>query len=71
VGLGNDNPIESWGNQAIRLPRHMELNADQVLIEKHGEVLTIRPRRRCWLAGSRPFPADIDGVDVESDGANP
>jgi virulence-associated protein VagC len=34
------------------LPRHMELNAEQVPIEKHGEVLTIRPRRRCW----RPKP---------------
>jgi len=30
-------------NQAIRLPRDMELDADQVLIERHGDVLTIRP----------------------------
>ena len=64
MALGNDNPIESWGNQAIRLPRHMELNAEQALIEKHGEVLTIRPRRRSWLDPA--FPADVDDVDVES-----
>jgi virulence-associated protein VagC len=35
-------------NQAIRLPRDMELDADQVLIERHGDVLTIRPRPRDW-----------------------
>ncbi len=62
-------------NQAIRLPRDMEVDADQVLIEKHGDVLTIRPRPRGWqeyfASATRldaSFPADIDDVDVESDG---
>jgi antitoxin VapB len=61
-------------NQAIRLPRDMELHADQVLIEKQGNVLTIRPRPRGWqeyFASASmldpSFPADIDDVDVESD----
>lgn len=65
-------------NQAIRLPRDMELDADQVLIEKHGDVLTIRPRPRGWqeyFASARTlddsFPADIEDVDVESDGVGP
>ena len=65
-------------NQAIRLPRDMELNADQVLIEKHGDVLTIRPRPRGWqeyFASANTldpsFPADIDDMDVESDGEGP
>ena len=67
-------------NQAIRLPRAMELNADQVLIEKHGDVLTIRPRPRPrgwqeYFASATTldpsFPADIDDMDVESDREGP
>jgi virulence-associated protein VagC len=49
-----------------------------VLIEKHGDVLTIRPRPRGWqeyFASARTldasFPADIEDVDVESDGVGP
>ena len=33
-------------NQAIRLKRDIELDANLVLFEKHGDVLTNRPRPR-------------------------
>jgi antitoxin VapB len=61
-------------NQAIRLPRDMELDADQVLIERHGAVLTIRPRPRDWdryFATCRSFdpgfPSDIDDLPAEEE----
>jgi antitoxin VapB len=49
-------------NQAIRLPCAMELDADQVLIERRGDVLTIRPRPRDWdqtFATCRSFDPDV------------
>ena len=61
-------------NQAIRLPRDMELDADQVLIERHGDVLTIRPRPRDWdhYFATCPcfdpdFPSDIDDRPAEEE----
>jgi len=58
-------------NQAIRLPRDMEFAGDQVLIEKHGDQLTVRPKPRDWAdyfatCGSfdADFPADIDDQPV-------
>jgi antitoxin VapB len=61
-------------NQAIRLPRDMELNADQVLIERHGDVLTIRPRPRDWdhyfatcPSFDPDFPSDIDDLPAEEE----
>lgn len=61
-------------NQAIRLPRGMEVDADQVLIERQGDVLTIRPRPRDWdwdhYFATCPsfdpnFPSDIDDLPAE------
>ena len=50
----------------------MELDADQVLIERHGKVLTMRPRPRDWdhhFAICRSldpdFPSDIDDQPAE------
>lgn len=58
-------------NQAIRLPRDMEFAGDQVLIEKHGDQLTVRPKPRDWAdyfatcaAFDADFPADIDDQPI-------
>ena len=58
-------------NQAIRLPRDMEFAGDQVLIEKHGDQLTVRPKPRDWAeyfatcgTFDADFPADIDDQTI-------
>ena len=58
-------------NQAIRLPRDMEFAGDQVLIEKHGDQLTVRPKPRDWAdyfatcgRFDADFPADIDDQPI-------
>jgi len=58
-------------NQAIRLTRDMEFEGDQVLIEKHGDLRTVRPKPRDWVeyfttCGSfdADFPADIDDQPI-------
>lgn len=49
----------------------LDADADQVLIEKHGDGLTIRPRgwQECFASASLldpSFPADIDDMAAES-----
>ena len=59
-------------NQALRLPREMEFDADAVLIERHGDALLIRAQPRSWqrYLATAPlldpdFPVDIHDVPAE------
>ncbi len=54
-------------NQAVRLPRDLEIDADEVLIRREGDSLVLTPKPRSWddyfARGRRlteDFPEAID-----------
>ena len=54
-------------NQAVRLPRDLEIDADEVLIHRDGDSLVLTPKPRSWddyfARGQRltqDFPDAID-----------
>ena len=54
-------------NQAVRLPRDLEIDADEVLIRREGDSLILTPKPRAWddyfARGRRltdDFPDTID-----------
>ena len=56
-------------NQAVRLPKEYELDAEEVYIQREGEKLIITPKPRSWEAyfehGRRlsdDFPESIEDV---------
>ncbi|HRP97467.1 MAG TPA: AbrB/MazE/SpoVT family DNA-binding domain-containing protein [Rhodocyclaceae bacterium] len=55
-------------NQAIRIPRELELDADEAIIHKEGERLIIEPVRRkglrALLATLEPLDEDFPDVDA-------
>ncbi len=54
-------------NQALRIPREFELNADEALIRKEGERLIIEPvhkgRLLALLADLEPLPEPFPDID--------
>ncbi len=55
-------------NQALRIPRDMELNADEAVVRKDGECLIIEPVKRqpdlaALLAGWEPLEESFPDVD--------
>lgn len=60
-------------NQAVRLPREFEMQADEVIIRKQGADLILSPRPKTWedyFTTARQlhddFPQDIDELPFES-----
>lgn len=59
-------------NQAVRLPREFEMQAKEVIIQKHGAKLILIPKVSTWedyFASARclenDFPEDIADLPVE------
>ena len=55
-------------NQALRIPREMELDADEAIIRRDGERLIIEPVKRqpnlaTLLAGWEPLDESLPDVD--------
>ena len=55
-------------NQALRIPRELELDADEAIIRKDGERLIVEPVKRrtdlaTLLAGWEPLDETIPDVD--------
>lgn len=38
----------SGNSQAVRIPREFQLEGDEVEIQKRGNTLVLRPKRRSW-----------------------
>lgn len=41
--------FKSGNSQAVRIPKEFKLEGDEVEIEKKGEALVLRPRKRSWV----------------------
>lgn len=60
-------------NQAVRLPRDLEIDADEVLIRREGDSLVLTPKPRSWddyfARGRRlteDFPESVDDAPPEA-----
>lgn len=60
-------------NQAVRLPRELEMHAQEVIIEQHGTKLVLIPKASTWeeyfASANRltdDFPDDIDDLPFEA-----
>ncbi len=60
-------------NQAVRLPKEYEFDADEVLIRKVGDDLVLTPRPRSWddyfsrgSSLSDDFPEDLDDLPLQA-----
>jgi len=40
--------FRNGSNQAVRLPRDLELDADEVIIRRDGDSLVLTPKPRTW-----------------------
>lgn len=56
-------------NQAVRIPREFELDAQEVVIRREGDRLVIEPVRGKGLLATLAnlSPLDVDFPDVDSD----
>jgi antitoxin VapB len=59
--------FRNGANQAVRLPRDLEIDADEVLIHREGNRIVLTPKPRSWdsyFVGARrlgdDFPDTID-----------
>lgn len=54
-------------NQAVRLPRDLEIDADEVLIRRDGDSIVLTPKPRSWddyfARGQRLTPDFPDAID--------
>lgn len=64
--------FRNGSNQAIRLPREFELNADEVYIRREGDKIIITPKPRSWADYfdharklSADFPDDIADLPAQ------
>jgi antitoxin VapB len=65
--------FRNGANQAVRLPRGLEIDADEVLIHREGNRIVLTPKPRSWddyFAGGRrladDFPDTIDDAPPQS-----
>lgn len=65
--------FRNGSNQAVRLPRDLEINADEVLIRREGDNIILTPKPRSWddywSRGRRlteDFPDTIDDVPPQA-----
>lgn len=42
--------FKSGNSQAVRIPKEFQLQGDEVEIQKKGEVLVLRPKKKSWAA---------------------
>ena len=60
--------FRSTGNQAVRIPRELELAADEVLIHREGDRLVLRPVERSpslaeVLSRLGPLDEEFPGIE--------
>ncbi len=59
--------FRNGSNQAVRLPRDLEIDADEVLIRREGDSIILTPKPRSWddyFARGRPLAEDFpDAID--------
>lgn len=58
--------FRSGNSQAVRIPKEFQMQGDEVEIERKGEVLLLRPRKRSWDAFSESLDKFTD--DFMKDG---
>jgi len=66
--------FRNGSNQAIRLPKDYEIDANEVYISRQGDMIVIRPKPRTWgqyfATAHRlvdDFPEDIEDLPLEND----
>lgn len=42
--------FRSGNSQAVRIPKEFQMESDEVEIQRRGEVLVLRPKRKSWKA---------------------
>ena len=42
--------FKSGNSQAVRIPKEFRVEGDEVDIERSGDALTLRPRKRSWAS---------------------
>lgn len=52
--------FKSGNSQAVRIPKEFKLEGDEVEIEKKGEALVLRPRKRSWATLSKSLQKFTD-----------
>jgi antitoxin VapB len=60
--------FKSGNSQAVRIPKEFQLEGDEVVIEKKGETLVLRPSRRSWAMLSKSLQKFTD--DFMEEGRN-
>ncbi|SDX51374.1 antitoxin [Thiocapsa roseopersicina] len=59
--------FRNGSNQAVRLPRDLEIDAEEVLIRREGDSIVLTPKPRSWndyFARGRRLTGDVpDTVD--------
>jgi antitoxin VapB len=65
--------FRNGSNQAVRLPRDFEIDADEVLIRREGDNIVLTPKPRSWddyfARGQRlteDFPDTIDDLPPQA-----
>jgi antitoxin VapB len=65
--------FRNGSNQAVRLPRDLEIDADEVLIRREGDSLVLTPKPRSWddyfARGRRlteDFPDSLDDAPPQA-----
>ncbi len=52
----------SGNSQAVRIPKEFQLEGDEVEIQRRGNVLVLRPKKKSWVAlieGLKKFTDDF------------
>ena len=60
--------FRSGNSQAVRIPKEFQMRGDEVEIERKGEVLLLRPKKRSWDSFSESLRKFSD--DFMRDGRN-
>jgi antitoxin VapB len=60
--------FRSGNSQAVRIPKEFQMKGDEVEIERKGELLLLRPKKKSWAALSESLHKFTD--DFMKDGRN-
>lgn len=60
--------FRSGNSQAVRIPKEFQMQGDEVEIERKGELLLLRPKRKSWDSFSESLDNFTD--DFMRDGRN-
>jgi len=60
--------FRSGNSQAVRIPKAFQMEGDEVEIQRKGELLLLRPKKKSWAALSESLHKFTD--DFMKDGRN-